>query len=52
MAGVRTSGNVDGTCLGVGMVAGERFYHGDGRTRAETGVGEDLAEVGRYVEVD
>jgi hypothetical protein len=39
-------GDVDGTCLAAGMVVGEGSFCSGGGTRAEVGVGENLAEVG------
>ena len=39
-------GDVDGVYISVGMVAKEGSFQGGEGTRAETGVGEDLAEVG------
>ena len=46
-AGERLCGNVDGTRLAVGTVAGVGSTGGGGGTRAE-----DLAEVGQFAEVD
>ena len=38
---------MDGTCLAVGMVAGEGSTYGGGRMKTE-----DLVKVGQFVEVD
>jgi len=46
-AAERLGGDVDGTCLAAGTVAGEGFPRGGGGTRVE-----DLVEVGRFAEVD
>ena len=46
---------MNGTCLAVSMVAGERFFHPFEvvrGTRAEASVDEDLAEVGWFAEVN
>ena len=46
-AGEQLGGDVDGTGVAVGMVAGEESTGGGGRTRAE-----DLAEVGWFADLD
>ena len=43
---------MDGTCLALGMVAGEGSFQGGEGTRSEVGVDEDLAEVGWSAVVD
>ena len=40
------------TCLAASMVAGEGSFQDDKEMRAEAGVGEDLAEVWWFAEVD
>ena len=39
-------GDVDGTCLAAGMVAGEGSFQGGEGMRLDMGVGEDLSQVG------
>ena len=43
---------MNGKCLAVRTVVGERSFHNGGGTRAEAGVDEDLVEVGWSVEFD
>ena len=43
---------MDGACLAVGAIAKGEFFQGGEETWAETGLDEDLAEVGWSVEVE
>ena len=43
---------MDGACFVVSMVAREGSFQGSEGTSAEVGVGEDLAEVGWFAEVE